>query len=189
MEPPEALKDFIEELTQYKNWKATDSVWHFVNQLKDSFRSYLGSNYFVDTFTIQKDPSTVFCLFFFSSHIKGFEKMLEAKWEIDTEEGKGWNFKGNNPSLFFEQRTNNLEDSLKVFIGTNSKTNGEIYEFTLRSGYLPKHTNEILYNWQQSGSLQLKSIKGEKIRKGAFYVSYNYFKDLNNRQKVEFRLN
>src|SRR5258706_5927378 len=84
---PEALVDFIEELVEYKNWKETDSIWQLIDQLKISFRNYLGTTFFVDNFTIQKDPNTVFCLFFFSSHIKGFEKMLEAKWEIDTEEG------------------------------------------------------------------------------------------------------
>jgi|688.fasta_scaffold219925_2 three-Cys-motif partner protein len=180
---PEALIDFIEELTEYKNWKETDSVWGFIDQLKEAFRNYLGLKFYVDTFSIQKDPSTVFCLFFFSSHIKGFEKMLEAKWEIDTEQGKGWNFTGNQPSLFFDHKTNLLEEKLKSFL-KKERTNGEIYEFTLRSGYLTKHTNEIFYNWQQSGKLEVSAK--QKVRKGAFYISYNYFK--NESEKVRFEL-
>ena len=183
---PEALIDFIEELTEYKNWKVTDSVWEFIRQLQEAFRNYLGLKFYVDTFSIQKDPSTVFCLFFFSSHIKGFEKMLEAKWEIDTEQGKGWNFTGNQPSLFFEQKTNILEEKLNNFLKGQKRTNGEIYEFTLRSGFLPKHTNEIFYNWQQSGKLYVFSKKELRVRKGAFYISYNYFK--NEDQKVNFEL-
>jgi len=62
---PESLIDFLDELVEYKNWKENDSVWNFIDQLKSGFRNYLGEEYFVDTFTIQKDANTVFCLFFF----------------------------------------------------------------------------------------------------------------------------
>lgn len=173
---PEALKDFIEELTEYKNWKETDSVWSFIDQLKTAFRNYLGDNSFVDTFTIKKDSSTVYCLFFFSPHIKGFEKMLEAKWEIDTEQGKGWNYSGNEPSLFFDQKINPLEQKLKDFLGLRNRYNGEIYEFTLRLGFLPKHANEVFYNWQANNQIDVLTITDEKVRKRAFYISYNYYK-------------
>ncbi len=185
---PEALKDFLEELADYRSWKKSDSPWGFINQLKESFRNYLGPRFFVDTFTIQKDSNTVFCLFFFSSHIKGFEKMLEAKWEIDTEQGKGWNFTGNTPSLFFEQRTNNLEVLLREFLKSKNRSNGEIYEFTLRSGFLPKHAKEVLENWQQTGTLRTSSPSGEKIRKGAFYIAHNHYKDPLAKNKINFSL-
>ncbi|MBL7846732.1 MAG: three-Cys-motif partner protein TcmP [Cyclobacteriaceae bacterium] len=186
---PEALKDFIEELTEYKNWRENDSPWSFIDQLKEAFRAFLGSRFFVDTFTIQKDSNTVFCLFFFSSHIKGFEKMLEAKWEIDTEQGKGWHFSGNNPTLFFDQKTNGFQDMLKAFLTTKARTNGEVYEFTLRSGFLPKHANEILHNWQQTGLLKVNGRNSEKVRKRSFYLGYQYYKDDNDKQKVSFKLN
>lgn len=173
---PESLKDFIDELVEYKNWKENDSVWKFIDQLKEAFRKYLGEKYFIDTFTIQKDPNTVFCLFFFCPHIKGFEKMLEAKWEIDTEQGKGWDYSGQQ-SLFHEQKTNVLEEMLKEFLKNGKKHNGEVYEFTLRAGFLPKHTNEIFYNWQNNGKLEVLTDKGEKARKGSFYIAYNYYRD------------
>jgi len=67
---PEALKKFIDEVVDIKEWRPSSSVWDFIAQLKSGFRSYLGPTYFVDTFTIQKDPNTVFCMFFFSSHIR-----------------------------------------------------------------------------------------------------------------------
>lgn len=183
---PLALKDFIEELVPYKEWKETDSVWSFISQLKDGFQGFLGEKLFVDTFTIQKDSSTVFCLFFFSSHIRGFEKMLEAKWEIDTEQGKGWDYAGNQPSLFHEQKTNTLEEKLKDFLKGNKKSNGEVYEFTLRQGFLPKHTNEVFYNWQINDMIEVVTPNGEKARKKAFYIAYNYYRD--ERKKVTFKL-
>lgn len=183
---PESLKDFIDELGLLKNWNPASNVWDFVNRLKNGFQSSMGDKFYVDNFTIQKDANTVFCLFFFTSHIKGFEKMLEAKWDIDTEEGKGWNYAGNQPSLFQELKTNPLEEKLKEFINGHKRYNGELYEFTLRQGFLPKHTNEIFYNWQNNGNLEVLKPDGNKARKGAFYIGYNYYRDDN--KKVNFNL-
>ena len=181
---PESLKDFIEEITSYKDWRENDSVWKFIEQLKDGFKNYLEDK-FVDTFTIQKDPQTVFCIFFFSSHIKGFEKMLEAKWEIDTEQGKGWNFTNNTPSLFVEQKTNPLEEKLYTFLEEVPRYNGELYEFTLRAGFLTKHINEIFYNWQNNNKVEVVTSNGQKARKGAFYIDYKHFKEDNKRAKFK----
>ncbi len=184
---PIALIDFIEDLSiKYQDWKITDSVWKFIGQLTDAFKKYLGLAYFVDIFTIEKDPQTVFCLFFFSSHIKGFEKMLEAKWEIDTEQGKGWSYTDSSLSMFSDIKTNPLEEKLIDYLSNHIRTNGEIYEFSLRNSFLPKHTNEVFYNLQNSGRLSVISLKGEKVRKGAFYIAYKYYKEESN--KVKFKL-
>ena len=183
---PEALKDFITEIIPNFNAWRPGNVWNFIYELKNGFQNFLSSNYFVDTFTIQKDASTVFCLFFFTSHIKGFEKMLEAKWEIDTEYGKGWDYAGNRPSLFHEHKTNQLEVKLGEFLKNKKRCNGELYDFVLRQGFLPKHANEILYNWQNSGRLEVLTVNGEKARKKSFYISYNYYK--NDGKKVNFNL-
>lgn len=183
---PTALKDFIEEIVPYKQWKSSDSVWKFIGQLKDGFQKGVGSNYFVDTFTIEKDKNTVFCLFFFSPHIKGFEKMLEAKWEIDNEYGRGWTYTDNSPTLFFEHKINPLEEKLKILLRTENVTNNVLYEFTLRSGFLPKHTNEILYNWQNTGLLSVLKNDGSLARKKSFYLSYDYYK--NEPSKVTFKI-
>jgi three-Cys-motif partner protein len=181
---PESLIDFIDELVKYENWKENDSVWMFIDQLKNGFRRFLGTEYFVDTFTIQKDANTVFCLFFFSSHIRGFEKMLEAKWEIDREEGKGWEYNSSGLSLFFDQRTNPLEEKLKFFL-QQPRTNGEIYEFTLHSGFLPTHTVEVFNSWQKKGILTVELPGGKMARKGSFYISYDNYKSKPN--KVIFK--
>lgn len=183
---PEVLKDFIEDLDIINEKEDYTNVWKFINKIKNGFQTYLGKNLFVDTFSIQKDINTVFCLFFFCSHIKGFEKMLEAKWEIDTEQGKGWSYSGNQPTLFHDQKTNELEDKLKVFLEDKNRSNGEVYEFTLRQGFLPKHTNEILYNWQKKDKIKVLTWQGENARKKSFYIAYNYFK--NDPQKVNFKL-
>ena len=183
---PEALLDFIEELTQYKEWKKTDSVWKFITQLKEGFQSYLGDNYFVDNFSIKKEENTVFCLYFFTSHIKGFEKMLEAKWEIDNEQGRGWEYTGNSATLFSDIKTNELEEKLKIYL-KDKKFNRDVYEFTLRQGYLPKHTNQILEDWQKNNSLIVNLANGENARKKSFYIKYFQQNHMDNK-KVYFTL-
>lgn len=185
---PEALLDFIEELTQYKEWKKSDSVWKFINQLKEGFQSYLGENYFVDNFSIKKEENTVFCLYFFTSHIKGFEKMLEAKWEIDNEQGRGWEYSGNIATLFSDNKTNDLEEKLKGYLKGNKKFNNDIYKFTLRQGYLPKHTNQILEQWQGNNTLVVNLANGDKARKKSFYIKY-YKQNHPDNTKVYFTLN
>lgn len=183
---PTALKDFIEELVPYEKWNSSSNVWSFVEELKNAFQKAMGGKYFVDNFTIQKDNNTVFCLFFFTSHIKGFEKMLESKWKIDSEQGKGWNYTGNSPSLFHEYKMNPLEVSLKGFLKESNRTNGEVYEFTLRQGFLPKHTNEVFTEWQKSNRLSVTLENGKVARRNAFYISYKRYKE--EFSKVAFKL-
>jgi three-Cys-motif partner protein len=178
---PQALIDILDELVGYKNWKPNDSVWSFIEHLKEAFRSYL-PEYFVDTFTIQKDANTVFCLFFFSAHIRGFEKMLEAKWKLDDEEGKGWEYTGQQNSLFIDFKTNSPEELLKTFL-QEERSNSEIYELTLHAGFLPKHTNEILRDWQNKGMLQVTGK--EKVKKGAFYITYKCYAEEPHKVKIK----
>jgi len=173
---PTALKDFIEEIIPFEQWNQSKNVWSFVQELRNGFQDSMGKKFFVDNFTIQKDNNTVFCLFFFTSHIKGFEKMLESKWKIDTEEGKGWDYSGNLPSLFHEQKTNVLAEKLENYLESVGRTNGEIYEFTLRQGFLPKHTVEVFIDWQNTDKIDVVLENGSKARKKSFYISYKNFK-------------
>jgi len=187
-ETPESLKNFINELDLEDKLEELSNVWEFIELLKKGFQNYLGSNFFVDKFTLKKEENSVFCLYFFTSHIKGFEKMLEAKWDIDSEQGKGWDYSGNQPSLFYEHKNNVLAEKLEKFLKSRPRTNGETYEFTLRQGFLPKHTNEIFADWQQTGKLEVKLSNGENARKKAFYNSYKYYKDPIETSKVKFTI-
>jgi hypothetical protein len=163
-------------------------VYEFIEQFKDALKTYLGKDFFVDTFTIEKDPATVYCLFFFSSHIRGFEKMLETKWQIDDDDddGKGWSYEKTG-NLFSNFKTNLLEQKLITLISNGNKVhNGTIYEFTLRNGFLPTHTVEIFNSLQTEGKLEVLTDKEEKVRKGAFYINYENYKT--SPEKVYFKL-
>lgn len=173
---PTALKDFIEELVPYQDWTESTNVWTFVDTLKNEFQNAIGDDYFVDNFTIEKDANTVFCLYFFTSHIKGFEKMLESKWKIDDDHGKGWSYQGNQGDLFAAMNMNPLEEKLMEFLN-EPRTNGEIFEFTLRCGYLSKHSKEILSNLQKQGNIKAILEDTSDARKNAFYLNYKCYKE------------
>ena len=184
---PEALKDFVDEIVSISEWVPNESVWKYIEKLKAGFRNKLGPRIFVDTFTIQKDPQTIFCLFFFSGHIKGFEKMLEAKWELDEEQGKGWHYyRSQSSGLFVDQKAHPLEEKLREFLSNSERSNGEVFEFTLACGFLPKHTKEVFDDLQKRGELSVLTSIGEKIRRGAFYINYKTFRD--DAKKVTFRI-
>ncbi|WP_394666548.1 three-Cys-motif partner protein TcmP [uncultured Chryseobacterium sp.] len=183
---PDVLKNFILNLNIKNEVQKSENVWDFIYALKKGFQNHLGDNYFVDNFSLKKEENTVFCLYFFTSHIKGYEKMLESKWEIDTEEGRGWNYKGNTPTLFFEQKTNKLEDLLMIFIKSGKRSNYDVYEFTLRAGFLTKHATEVLSNLQKTSKLDVFLFaSNEKARKNSFYVKY-YRPNDNEKNKVYF---
>lgn len=183
---PQALIEILEELVDIKDWKSNNSVYSFIDQFKDALKNYLGKDFFVDTFNIEKDQATVFCLFFFSSHIRGFEKMLETKWQIDDDEGKGWSYEKTG-NLFSESKTNLLEQKLiNLLSSVNKVYNGTIYEFTLHNGFLPTHAVEIFNFLQTENKLEVLTDKNEKVRKGAFYINYENYK--NYPQKVYFKL-
>ena len=181
---PESLIKLLDDLVDYNNWKPTDSVFQFINQFKDSFKNTLGTDFFIDTFTIQKDRHTVFCLFFFSSHIRGFEKMLEAKWDIDKEEGKGWKYEKSG-NLFTDFKTNKLETELLKLLANSPSNNKFLYNFTLHLGFLPKHLNEILNSLQGSNKISVHLINGEKARKNSFYVNYEHYKEETHRVTIK----
>lgn len=182
---PEALKDFIDELVAYKDWreKDSDTPWKFIGHLKDSFRAALGGDFYVDTFSIEKDPRTVFCMYFFTSHIYGAQKMLEAKWEIDQEQGKGWAFDA-QPTLFSAQKANPLADKFEEFLKT-SRTNAAVYDFVIHNGFLTTHATEVLVAWQEQGKIEVIESDGKSARKRSFYISYEKYRDEPNKVKIK----
>jgi len=175
---PECLIEFINELMPVEKWPASETGIDFIENLTEAFRNSMGNSYFVDSFIITRDKNQFFCLFFFTSHIYGFDRMLHAKWKIDEEEGRGWQYQIEH-SLFsqVEKKANifKFEERLLDFLKTE-RSNSEVYEFTLHNGHLPVHGNEILMKLQDDGKLNATKADGTAARKGAFYLNYKAFK-------------
>lgn len=187
---PESLKEFISELVPIEEWPTSDTGLDFIQTLKEKFRTKLGKDFFVDSFIIERDRNQFFCLFFFTSHIYGFDRMLDSKWKLDETEGRGWSYPAGGPDLFSEiEKSPNvyfLEKALLNFLKENYRTNGELYEFILHNGHLPSHSINILDNWQNEGKLDVKSKTGEKARKGAYYLNYQKYKS--EKDKISLKL-
>lgn len=176
---PESLKEFINELMPIEKWPTSETGIEFIENLREAFREALGDDYFVDSFIITRDKNQFFCLFFFTSHIYGFDRMLDAKWKIDEEEGRGWQFNVEN-TLFSQvekkPNTYKFERILLEYL-KKERTNEELYQFTLHAGHLPSHANEILLKLQNEQKLLALKKDGSPARKSSFYLNYKSYKE------------
>lgn len=177
---PESLNRLIDELIDFEKDPPKRSGLNFIERLKEAFRKFLGVSYYVDTFVIEREANQLFCLFFFTSHVYGFEKMLNVKWKIDELEGRGWS-KSAQGDLFSsttqQPNTKKFEKELINFINKKERFNGEVYLFALSKGHIPKHANEILKDLQKKGLIETFTPNTEaKPPKNAFYLSYKEYK-------------
>ena len=166
----EPLKEFIIALFG-KNPPLFKSVYDFIEQITGRFRAYLRElEIFVDSFTLERGGGNVYCLFFFTSHIKGYETMLATKWDMDENRGKGHTL--NKSQSFSEIQLSGYPQKLKAFVSSAEyRTNAEIYKFGLENGFLPKHTNDVLRTWKQEEKIERISLDGQHARGN--YIEYN----------------
>ncbi len=185
---PESLAEFLEEIRQGREFPIGSTMSDYIDYITAGFRLLLPDCY-VGSFTIRKDLLTAFCLFFFTTHIYGAEKMLEAKWKLDNDQGKGWSFHdtGLEGGLFDQPQTNPLEKLLLAKLVEGPQTNESIYEFTIRAEFLPTHSRQILTAMQKQGRLR---VEPETTRKGAFYLNYQeaFGPDLSKRKPITIQL-
>lgn len=148
----------------------------FVKTLKEKYTEYLKNGIYVDTFTLESNEANVYALFFFTPHVRGFEKMLQTKWEIDKNRGQGFKQSGDQPTLFHEIELSEYPNKLKNYLkdGNGRVTNSDIYFFGLKNGFLPKHTNQVLKDLKKENSITVVDENGEEVRRG-HYIDYKYF--------------
>jgi len=177
---PQCLISFINELVPENLWPLSSTGLDFIENLKNKFREYFAfsNKHYVDSFIITRNKNQYFCLFFFTSHILGFEKMLDAKWKIDEEEGRGWTFEPKH-SLFsnLTKKPNiiKFKKQLRSYLIERKRSNGEVYHFTVSNGHRPSHAVQILKNFQEVENLEIMGSDGKPLRKPAFYINYRYY--------------
>lgn len=186
---PESLVQFINDLMPVEQWPKSDTGIDFIENLTEAFRAFLGSRFFVDSFIISRNRNQFFCLFFFTSHIYGFDRMLDVKWQIDEEDGRGWRYDSRD-SLFHQvtakANTSKFESILLDFLKTE-RTNADLYEFRLHNGHLASHANDILRKLQIDEKLISLNSDGTLARKSAFYLDYKNYRDNPNKITVRLR--
>lgn len=148
----------------------TKSPLLFIDSLSEQFKAFLQIRY-TDTFVIERDKGNFFCLFFFTNNKKGYQKMLEAKWAFDENEGKGFMI-NDNPGqigMFEVVEMNNYFFKVKDFLKENINiTNIELFEFGLSNRHLPKHTKMVLDKLKAQGVLEVNSLDTKPVK--GYYI-------------------
>lgn len=162
-----SIKLFLTELFSGK-LPDISSAKKFIFDVKTKFKDYLNISY-VDTFVIERDKTNVYCLFFFTHNKLGYQKMIEAKWKVDKNRGKG--FTGfDNPSFFEEFEALNLVDKIQQFVNlTEGKTNEELKDYGYELGFLPRDVNKCLNILLKENRIEIVSLDDKKA--SGFYLT------------------
>ncbi len=124
---------------------------------------------FIDEFILTTEDSNIYCLYFFSFNKIGFRKMIEAKWSLDKEYGRGIN-REENFNLFSGAYSKNYDEKvLEYIINSEGRSNEELFDFGFENRFLPKHTNEILKRLLDNGQIIVESKDGQKAN--GFYIA------------------
>jgi three-Cys-motif partner protein len=194
LEPFQPLRNFVYSffIGDHPIKESTVSPLAYIDFVKDALRfdSYYSTSYF-----LERDSVNYHALFFISSHIFGFNKILEVKWSLDEDAGRGFKQPEIQKSLFADEEKqlsridnfNKLETLLKKSLET-PKTNIEIYEIILHYEFLPLHANEVFKNWQNHLPTfkVVENSTGNPARKSSFYINWENYRE--NLPKVTFSI-
>ncbi len=156
------------------------SPLEFIQSLKEAM-SFNGEFHSASHF-LQRDKGNFFALFFMTSSLKGLEKFLETKWELDPVKGQGYKMPDPRGAGLFDaqfeesDRDEQLQSfavRLEAFIKNKPRRDSELYEFTLLNDFTPKLVNSILREWQDKGRLEVwNNLDNTPARKGSFNIKY-----------------
>ena len=166
----------------------------------EAYQRSLGtSNYFLTPFSIKKG-SAIYGVIFGSQNLRGLEKFLTVCWDNDRVTGEA-NYDIDDDiqrygqlALFDEDKKIKKQDEFKTnllkYIEDKSNTNAfvtnhEIRRFMLRSGFLSKHTNEILRELYDANVIEVINPypKNYNIMKRSFYLSNDEKKTIHIKKK------
>jgi three-Cys-motif partner protein len=176
----EPLYNFIMSFFDNQNSIETKTIFEYIRSIKEALS--IKYSYFTCSHYIEREKGSYYALFFISSNIYGFEKMLETKWKLDPIKGKGFNQnKDSNQLSMFNEEMNELdslreisylEDIIYRHIKQNTSINNiEIYELTVKNEFLPKHANTALHNL-------IKNKKIQEIHNSlAYKINHSNYRD------------
>ncbi len=175
------LEKFLSKLFENRMPDSSNQM-KFIDEVKNQFREYLKVNY-ADTFTIERGNKNFFCLFFFTNNKTGFYKMLDSKWDLDEEGGRGFRVSNlSQQSMFDEISSVDYVSMVEEYLKQNtSVTNQEMFDFGLYNGFLPKHTKKVLDYFKSQNRLQCTSLDNKDVR--------GYYIDDNHIRKIRIKLN
>lgn len=158
-----ALRQFMSKLFgSLENIPHIDGQKEFIYLIQEQFKRYMSLKY-VDTFKIERDNNNWFCIFFFTSNKKGFQKMLDAKWSIDKKRGDSFKIGDDIViELFDEMKISNYEGKVLQFLKNKiAATNMDLLDFGLENNFLPKHTKAVLDGIKKDYKIEVVSLDGK----------------------------
>lgn len=191
-----ALRIFVESFFSglHPIKKQTVSAIDYINYVKDALK--FDDKFYSSSYSIERDNSNYYALFYIGSNLYGLEKFLQVKWKLDKEYGRGFEQPKLTPSLFEDEekesiRNRNymrLESIIKGAL-EQPKNNFELYSIILAHEFLPKHAANIFDLWHDKMSnfevIEIETQK--KVPKGSYYVNWNNCNPVSNKPKVIFR--
>lgn len=181
------LSDFVRSFFSYNHPIVQDAditVMEYISHLRLALN--FDGRFYTTSYHIERNRNSYFALFFLSANLLGYEKTLEVKWALDTEDGNGFQLPEVQMSLFGAidkaQAQDNMYQNLKSliisYLSTTPRTNCEIYKYALLYEFLPSHANQVLKKLQEENAINVQnSDDGSAARRGAFYLSYNHHKE------------
>ncbi|MCL4282140.1 MAG: three-Cys-motif partner protein TcmP [Flavobacteriales bacterium] len=172
------LRNFLQALYRTSAPDSTSSL-AFADSLLKRFR-LLPEIRFADKFTLERDKGRYFCLYFFTSHPLGLQKMVEAKWAMDEKNGRGFTLPNPQGDLFDGYQHSDYPDLVKAeLFQRGGMTNAELKLFGLELGYLPKHSKELLQQWKDQGILEVEALDELSVK--GFYLD-------NDKRRIKIKL-
>ncbi|WP_461517994.1 three-Cys-motif partner protein TcmP [Porticoccus sp.] len=168
------LKEFVDQFGI--DVSSISSEKEFIQEFSKCLNFY--GNYFSTYYAIKNHSGHYYGMFFVTANFLGLEKIVEVKWELDSQEGEG--FTGPSQKDFFLEadKLSFLESELKVALQATESTNVELYSLVVNLGFLPKHANNILKEWQKKGLLEVYYLEKDKdAKKGSFKLNYKDFRN------------
>lgn len=174
------LEEFLSHLFGGKLPNTQNQI-KFIEEVRKELKKYLGIKY-VDTFTIERGNKNFFCLFFFTNIKTGYYKMLDAKWDLDEESGRGFKARDNNQGSMFDEITAvDYLSIVKEFINRKGRvTNQQLFDFGLENGFLPKHTKKVLDHLKKGNLIEFGALDSKPVK--------GYYLDDNHERKIEVKL-
>jgi three-Cys-motif partner protein len=167
------IEEFISALFEDHLPDITTQV-SFIKSIKNQFQTYLSIPY-VDVTYIEKGKGQYFALYFFSRSKRGFQKMLESRWNLDEKNGHGFavNHSASRPSLFENiDHEDYASVLLKKITAKKIMTNQEVFDFGLENNHLPKHTRKVLAEFKKNNIIDVISETGNPSP--AYYLEDNH---------------
>lgn len=160
------------------------TVFEYIEELRKSFS--LRGSYYTASYYIERDARNYYSLFFISSHVRGLEKFIEAKWS-NAPLGKGFKQRNQNITLWGDAQEEedklitheNLEKILRERLSQReAMSNVDLYLFALENQFRPIDLAELLKKLLKERRIQVLDQGGnplEKIKSSS--LTYSNYKN------------